>query len=100
MRKIQIITLLIFIFTFTIIISVYTKESLIDTVVKKLSATNNLQKLQLYKWKFSTNMDKRCLDSNFVPDKKWLPAGPLVIIPPSENGAWFWTKFKMPESVI
>lgn len=99
MRKGEIITLLIFISTFTIITSVYTKESLIDTVVKKLSATNNLQKLQLYKWKFSTDIDKRCLDPNFIPDKKWLPAGLLVIIPPLEGGAWFWTKFKMPESV-
>ncbi len=77
----------------------YSEEIDIESIIKSLNITKEIQKMPLLNWKYNSSTDKRCLDPNFEPDKSWKIALPGTILPPTERNAWFWTKFKIPEKI-
>jgi alpha-mannosidase len=74
-------------------------ETQLDRVVKTLGAQATVFKVELPKWKVKLREDPRCLDPNFVPDKSWKSASIGYGFPQGGEGAWFWTKYKIPENI-
>lgn len=75
------------------------EDALVDRVLQKLQANAEMRTFDLARWKVHTNMDTRCVDAHFVPDKTWRSTSTGYMFQPSEKGIWLWTKYVMPEAV-
>lgn len=71
----------------------------VDAILKRIESTSSARELELIRWKVHQDMDSRCLDPHFIPDKTWKSAMFGMTFPLSEKGVWLWTKVKIPEKV-
>jgi len=74
-------------------------QAMVDNVISKLGKESGAVEVPLERWKMTAVKDESCLDPNFVPGKGWKTVTTGSIFAMNENGYWFWTKYKVPETL-